>query len=81
MGRVHAKAMRDEAFRRSLIRNPRKALADAGFTLPAGVKVKVHQNSGSTVHLVLPGKKPRKKPGAKRPARPARMGPQFTIPI
>jgi len=81
MGRIHAKAMKDAAFRRSLKRNPRKALSDAGFKIPSGVKVKVHENSGSTVHLVLPRKKAKPRRGARRPARPARMGPQFTIPI
>ncbi len=81
MGRVHAKAMKDAAFRRSLKRNPRKALTEAGMKVPAGVKIKVHENSASTVHFVLPRKKAAPRKGARRPARPARMGPQFTIPI
>ena len=79
--RVQAKAMRDDAFRRSLLRNPRKALTEEGIKIPAGVRVKVHQNSATTFHLVLPGKPAKPKGKAKGPTRPGRMGPQVTIPI
>jgi len=79
--RIQAKAMRDDAFRRSLVRNPRKALTEEGMKIPAGVRVRVVQNSASTFHLVIPGKPVKKRGGSKGPKRPGRMGPQFTIPI
>jgi len=80
-GHIQAKAMRDPAFRRSLLKNPRKALEAAGIKVPSGTRVKVHQNTGSTVHIVLPSKPARARAGARRPKRPPRMGPQFTIPL
>lgn len=81
VARVQAKSLRDATFRRRLMRSPRKVLAEEGVRVPAGVKVKVHQNSGNTYHLVLPGKPAKARGGARRPRRPGRMGPQFTIPI
>jgi len=81
VARIQAKAMRDDDFRRSLIRNPRKALTDAGVKIPSGVRVKVVQNSASTFYLVIPGKPAKARGGAKGPKRPGRMGPQFTIPL
>lgn len=80
--RIQAKAMRDASFRRALKRNPRKALADAGYKLPSGATIKVHENSARTFHLVLPPKPAKvKKSASRRPKRPGRMGPQFTIPV
>lgn len=67
--RIVARAWRDEAFRRRLIRNPRAVLKEMGFPVPAGVKVKVLQNTRRTLYVVLPAK-PKGKPG-----RPPRRGP------
>lgn len=50
------KAMRDEAFRQRLLRDPRGALQDAfGASIPAGMTIHVHEESASDVHIVIPG--------------------------
>lgn len=52
------KAMRDEAFRQRLLRDPRGALKDAfGATIPPGVTIHVHEETTSDVHIVIPGAK------------------------
>lgn len=56
-GRLVAKALADPAFKQRLIEDPDGALAEAGIELrgEAGpVKVKVVENTGDTVHIVLP---------------------------
>ena len=78
--RIIAKTWRDEAYRRRLLRNPRKVLEEEGVRVPAGVKVKVVQNTGRTFHFVLPAKPGRATSARKGPKRPGQMGPQFTIP-
>lgn len=79
--RIIAKAWRNEAFRRRLIRNPHAVFAEEGLRVPAGMKVKVLQNTGRTFYFVLPAKPGKASGDSKRPKRPARMGPQFTIPM
>lgn len=78
--RIIAKSWRDEAYRRRLLRNPRAVLHEEGVRVPAGVKVKVVQNTGRVFHFLLPAKPGKTSTGAKRPKRPGQMGPQFTIP-
>jgi hypothetical protein len=52
---VMARAMKDEVFRQELLNNPNKALErELGITLPKGVNVQVHEDTPTTVHLVLP---------------------------
>ncbi|HEU5374625.1 MAG TPA: NHLP leader peptide family RiPP precursor [Ktedonobacteraceae bacterium] len=52
------KAMRDEAFRQRLLRDPRGALQDAfGAFIPASVTIHVHEETASDVHIVIPGAK------------------------
>jgi Nitrile hydratase, alpha chain len=55
---VYAKAVRkawtDPEFRAKLLANPRAALADEGAPMPAGVTIKVVENTDAVVHLVLP---------------------------
>jgi hypothetical protein len=79
--RIIAKTWRDEAFRRRLLRNPRAVLHEEGVRVPAGVKVKVVQNTGRVFHFLLPAKPGKSTTGKKGPKRPGRMGPQFTIPV
>jgi len=55
-GKVIARAWRDPAFKEKLIASPLAALKEAGVTLPAGVTVKVVENTDSHFHLVLPPK-------------------------
>ena len=50
-----ARAENDEAFRRSLLSNPRDILAkDFGITIPPSVRLNVVEESTSNLYLVLP---------------------------
>ena len=50
-----AKAGTDEAFREKLLSDPRTSIeAEFGITIPQGMTVQVHENTGQQVHLVLP---------------------------
>jgi hypothetical protein len=52
---VVAKAVKDPAFRSELKKDPAAAIEKAtGLKLPAGVVVKVVEDTASVVHLVLP---------------------------
>ena len=53
-GKIVAKAWRDPAFKAKLLADPHAVLTNAGVPLPAGVTVKVVENSASLFHLVLP---------------------------
>ena len=56
-GRLVSRALADPKFKQRLIDDPDAALAEAGIVLrgEAGpVKVKVVENTGDTVHIVLP---------------------------
>jgi hypothetical protein len=55
-GKIVAKAWRDPAFKAKLLADPQAILKDAGVAVPAGVTVKVVENSASLFHLVLPPK-------------------------
>lgn len=50
-----AKANEDDDFRARLIEDPKGALREAlGFEIPQSITVTVHQDTSTTVHLVLP---------------------------
>ncbi len=52
---IMARAMKDETFRQVLLSNPRETLErELGITLPAGINVQVHEDTPTTIHLVLP---------------------------
>lgn len=55
-GKVVARAWRDPAFKAKLLADPHTVLKEAGVALPSGVTVKVVENTGAQVHLVLPPK-------------------------
>jgi hypothetical protein len=55
-GKIIARAWRDPAFKAKLLADPHAALKDAGVSVPAGVTVKVVENTDTHVHLVLPPK-------------------------
>jgi nitrile hydratase alpha subunit len=55
-GKVIAKAWRDPAFKAKLIADPQATLLQAGVSLPAGVTVKVVENTGTHFHFVLPAR-------------------------
>lgn len=48
------KAMADPKFKAELLKSPNAAAEKAGVKLPAGVAIKVVEDSTSHVHLVLP---------------------------
>ncbi len=53
--RILSKAEEDGEFRARLIADPRAAIsAETGTTIPDGFDVVVHEDSATTVHLVLP---------------------------
>ena len=50
-----AKALEDDAFRKSLVADPTGTVAaEIGRTLPDGMKLRVHQESHDELHIVLP---------------------------
>lgn len=52
---IIARAMKDEAFRKNLLKDARGAVKkDLGIEFPEGVKIHVHENSPTVIHLVLP---------------------------
>ena len=54
---IIARAMKDEAFRHELTVNRKTVLErELGIELPPNVSVMVHENTSSTIHLVLPMK-------------------------
>jgi len=56
---VTAKAMKDETFRQELLSNPKPAIEHAlGIAIPADVTVAVHEDTPTTLHLVLPMRAP-----------------------
>jgi hypothetical protein len=55
-GKVVAKAWRDPAFKAKLIAEPHATLNEAGMSAPAGVTIKVVENTDKHFYLVLPAK-------------------------
>jgi hypothetical protein len=51
---VISKAWKDPQFKEKLLSDPRAALEEAGIKPPAGVEIKVVENTAHTAHLVLP---------------------------
>jgi hypothetical protein len=76
--KVLSKASRSAAFRRKLLKSPHKALADMGFDVPKGRRVKVFQNTDKVTHIVLPAK-PKVKGRTGRPRGPGQVGMSFTF--
>ena len=57
---IIARALKEEAFRQELLNNPKEAIEGTlGISLPAGVSITVHQDTPTTLHLVLPMEAPR----------------------
>ena len=53
--KILTKAAEDGEFRTRLLTDPRTAIsAETGVTIPEGFDVAVHEDSGTTAHLVLP---------------------------
>jgi hypothetical protein len=48
-------AMHDQAFREELMSNPKEALErELGISFPEEVKIEMHEDTPTTIHLVLP---------------------------
>jgi hypothetical protein len=55
MQQLLARAMKDEAWRQELLTNPKTLIErELGITLPQGVTIATHEDTSTTVHLVLP---------------------------
>ncbi len=52
--RIIAKAWADDAFKAALLADPRAMLAAEGIALPAGLTLKVVENTAETMHVILP---------------------------
>jgi hypothetical protein len=55
-GKIIAKAWRDPSFKVKLLADPQGTLRQAGVSIPAGVTVKVVEDTGAHVHFVLPAR-------------------------
>ncbi len=50
-----AQAMKDEAWRQQLLSDPKPLLErELGMQIPPGVSIQVHEDTSTTMHLVLP---------------------------
>ena len=48
-------AMHDQAFREELVSNPKETLErELGITFPPEVEIEMHEDTLTTIHLVLP---------------------------
>ena len=55
VGDVIAKAANDPDFRRSLIEHPKLSIEKVlGVALPADLEIVVHEQTATTIHLILP---------------------------
>ena len=54
--KVVAKAWTDEAFKQKLLKNPEKTLKEMGLEFPKDMHVEIHEQTGKTIHFMLPQK-------------------------
>ena len=53
-GQIVTKASQDEKFRKQLLADPAVVLKESGLEVPAGVQLRVLENTNQVLHLVLP---------------------------
>ena len=53
-GRLVARAWSDEGFKKRLVGDPRTVLQELGIDIPAGVDVKVVENTSKVIYINLP---------------------------
>lgn len=58
MRRVIVKAWKDEAFKQRLLADPAAVLEGEGVEIPGGLDVRVVEDTGSRIHLVIPAPPP-----------------------
>lgn len=56
IAKLIAKVWSDEAFKESLFADPKAVLAAEGFTVPAGVDVKVLEQTAQQMYVVIPAR-------------------------
>ncbi|HEV2438727.1 MAG TPA: NHLP leader peptide family RiPP precursor [bacterium] len=56
MAQLVAKAWSDPGFKKQLLSNPKQVLAANGIDVPAGMDVRLVENSETVMHVVLPAK-------------------------
>src|SRR5687767_1562536 len=56
MSQLIAKCWADEGFRKKLVADPAATLKAEGAVLPAGLSIKVVENTDKVFHLVIPAK-------------------------
>jgi len=56
LGRVIARCWTDETFKQQLLADPKTVLASNGITVPAGMDVKVLEDTDAVNYLVIPPK-------------------------
>jgi hypothetical protein len=57
-GRIVAQAWQDDTFKRRLLLNPMSVLDEFGLDVPAGVQVRVVENTDHLMHLTIPATPP-----------------------
>lgn len=55
-GQIVAKAWTDESFKQRLLADPHAVLKEQGLAAPAGVQLRVVENTSQQIYLVLPPK-------------------------
>ncbi len=53
-GKVIARAWDDDGYKKRLLASPAEVLREAGFVIPAGAKVTVHEEDEHNAHFVMP---------------------------
>ena len=56
LGQVIAQAWSDDSYKQQLLADPASVLAAEGLTVPAGKQVRIVEDTGDVVHVVLPAK-------------------------
>jgi hypothetical protein len=65
--KIVEKAVKDENFKKELLKDPKAVVArEAGVALPGNLKVQVLQEDDNTVYLILPRYKPQAKGAAEK---------------
>ncbi|MBN1994408.1 MAG: NHLP leader peptide family RiPP precursor [Anaerolineae bacterium] len=55
MQEIITRAWQDPEFKESLLANPKRTIEDAlGLTLPADIEIFIHEQTPTTLHLILP---------------------------
>ena len=56
LSQIVKKAWEDAAFKQRLLNNASEVLKEEGLSVPEGMEIKVVENTGTVVHIVLPAR-------------------------